>query len=299
MSSSIPATELAVSSRVVERVDGDVRPAVAGVFTAAPTSAGLTFSAVGDTRFQTSPTGWRIALGVVAVLAFLVALGALVAARRRGVSSAAMLTLDVTKAPTTTRRLADLGVVGGLLLWQVIGPLTVDDGYIAGIVRSLGQNGQVGTVFRWLNSPETPFGWFYDVLAVIAAVDPAPFWLRLPATALGIVGWFLLTRGVLPASPCRRSRCWPGSSTWPGGCPTTSASAPSPGCSWGRPWCRPRRTGGGAARYPARRRPARRRDHARGDADRPHGVRPADRAVSSLVRLPDRTTVSSGSPPSA
>ena len=197
VSSSIPAAELTVSSRVVERVEGDVRPAVAGVFTAAPTSAGLSFSAVGDTRFQTSPTGWKIALGVVAVLAFLVALGALVAGRR-GVSSAAMLTLDVTKAPTTKRPLADLGVVGGLLLWQVIGPLTVDDGYIAGIVRSLGQNGQVGTVFRWLNSPETPFGWFYEVLALVAAVDPAPFWLRLPATVLGIVGWFLLTRGVLP-----------------------------------------------------------------------------------------------------
>ena len=199
VSSSIPATELAVSSRVVERVQGDVRPAVAGVFTAAPTSAGLTFSAVGDTRFQTSPTGWKIALGVVAVLAFLVALGALVAGRRG--SDGTSLPSSVSEVPSLTparRRLADIGVVGGLLLWQVIGPLTVDDGYIAGIVRSLGQNGQVGTVFRWLNSPETPFGWFYDVLAVIAAVDPAPFWLRLPATVLGIVGWFLLTRGVLP-----------------------------------------------------------------------------------------------------
>ncbi|MFC5062681.1 arabinosyltransferase domain-containing protein [Actinomycetospora atypica] len=200
VSSSIPATEVAVDSRVVERVDGDVRPAVAGVFTAAPTSAGLAFSAVGDTRFQTSPTGWKIALGVVAVLAFLVALGALVAGRR-GVSDGTSLTLDVSDVPSLTparRRLADLGVVGGLLLWQVIGPLTVDDGYIAGIVRSLDQNGQVGTVFRWLNSPETPFGWFYDVLALVAAVDPAPFWLRLPATVLGVVGWFLLTRGVLP-----------------------------------------------------------------------------------------------------
>ncbi|MEJ2869689.1 arabinosyltransferase domain-containing protein, partial [Actinomycetospora sp. OC33-EN08] len=201
VSSAIGATTVSVNGREVARADGDVRPAVAGAFTGAPTSAGLEFSAVADTRFQTTASGWKVALGVVAVLAFLVALGAVVWARRseRDVSSAAMLTLDVTRATTTGRRwLADLGVVGGLLLWQVIGPLTVDDGYIAGIVRSLGQNGQVGTVFRWLNSPETPFGWFYEVLALIAGVDPAPFWLRLPATVLGIAGWFLLTRSVLP-----------------------------------------------------------------------------------------------------
>ncbi|GLZ52759.1 arabinosyltransferase domain-containing protein [Actinomycetospora sp. NBRC 106378] len=193
--STIAATTLAVDGREVARADGDVRPAVAGAFTGAASSAGLSFSAVGDTRFQTTASGWKIALGIVAVLAFLVALGALWLSGPRG-RKASLLSSSGRKA--TPSRLADLGVVGGLLLWQVIGPLTVDDGYIAGIVRSLGQNGQVGTVFRWLNSPETPFGWFYDVLALIAGVDPAPFWLRLPATALGIVGWFLLSRSVLP-----------------------------------------------------------------------------------------------------
>ncbi|WP_433801072.1 arabinosyltransferase domain-containing protein [Actinomycetospora sp. CA-084318] len=202
--SSIAATTLTVDGREVARADGDVRPAVAGAFTGATTSAGLSFSAVGDTRFQTTASGWKVALGVVAVLAFLVALGALWRLRPRGTSGAsnASLRAPSDRKPTSSggprARIADLGVVGGLLLWQVIGPLTVDDGYIAGIVRSLGQNGQVGTVFRWLNSPETPFGWFYEVLAVIAGVDPAPFWLRLPATVLGIVGWFLLTRSVLP-----------------------------------------------------------------------------------------------------
>ncbi|MCD2188439.1 arabinosyltransferase domain-containing protein [Actinomycetospora soli] len=198
--SSVDATTLAVDGREVARADGDVRPAVAGAFTGAATSAGLSFSAVGDTRFQTTASGWKVALGVVAVLAFLVALGALWRASP-GDRKASLLSSsgrNATSSGGPRARVADLGVVGGLLLWQVIGPLTVDDGYIAGIVRSLGQNGQVGTVFRWLNSPETPFGWFYEVLAVIAGVGPAPFWLRLPATVLGIVGWFLLTRSVLP-----------------------------------------------------------------------------------------------------
>ncbi|HEY2221544.1 arabinosyltransferase domain-containing protein [Actinomycetospora sp.] len=213
--SGIDATTVTLSTpgtadRQVARLDGDVRPAVAGAFTGAPSSAGVSFSAVADTRFQTSASGLKIAVGVLAVVAFAVALGAvLVLSRRRRrpphVSDAALLTSDVSDSTSSAaplrrhaRRIVDVGVVAGLLLWQVIGPLTVDDGYIAGIVRSRAQNGQVGTVFRWLNSPETPFGWFYDVLALIARVDAAPFWLRLPATVLGIVGWFLLSRAVLP-----------------------------------------------------------------------------------------------------
>ena len=188
-------------SREVARLDGDTRPAVAGAFTGAATSAGVSLAVVADTRFQTSAGGLKIALGALAVVAFAVALGAVVVAGRRRVSDGPSLTSDVTTEPSSHPRrhpLVDVGVVLGLLLWQVIGPLTVDDGYIAGIVRSRAQNGQVGTVFRWLDSPETPFGWFYDVLALIARVDPAPFWLRLPATALAIVGWFLLSRAVLP-----------------------------------------------------------------------------------------------------
>jgi hypothetical protein len=214
--SGIDATTVTVSSpagsREVVRLDGDVRPAVAGAFTGAASSAGMSLAAVADTRFQTSAGGLKIALGVLALVAFAVALGAVVvAARRRGpdappspgpsASRASMLAISDRKSASSAAprsRIVDVGVVLGLLLWQVIGPLTVDDGYIAGIVRSRAQNGQVGTVFRWLNSPETPFGWFYDVLALVARIDPAPFWLRLPATALGIVGWFLLSRAVLP-----------------------------------------------------------------------------------------------------
>ncbi len=206
--SGIGATTVALDSpsgtRQVARLDGDTRPAVAGAFTGAASSAGVSLSVVADTRFQTSAGGLKIALGVLAVVAFVVALGAVVvlSRRRRLVSDGPSLTPDVRMEafshPPGRHRLVDAGVVLGLLLWQVIGPLTVDDGYIAGIVRSRTQNGQVGTVFRWLNSPETPFGWFYDVLALIARADPAPFWLRLPATALAIVGWFLLSRAVLP-----------------------------------------------------------------------------------------------------
>ena len=59
-------------------------------------------------------------------------------------------------------RPVDATVTALLGVWWVIGSGTVDDGYIAGIVRSRGDNGFVGNVYRWLNAPEAPFSWFYE-----------------------------------------------------------------------------------------------------------------------------------------
>ena len=80
--SGIGATTVALDSpsgsRQVARLDGDTRPAVAGAFTGAASSAGVSLSVVADTRFQTSAGGLKIALGGLAVVAFAVALGAVV-----------------------------------------------------------------------------------------------------------------------------------------------------------------------------------------------------------------------------
>jgi arabinosyltransferase A/arabinosyltransferase B/arabinosyltransferase C len=91
------------------------------------------------------------------------------------------------------------GAVAGLLgLWWAVGAITVDDGYIAGIVRSTGSNGFVGNAYRWLNAPEAPFSWFYDLYHAWSLVSAATPWMRLPSTALGLVCWWLLSRLVLP-----------------------------------------------------------------------------------------------------
>ena len=83
-------------------------------------------------------------------------------------------------------------------VWWVIGAVTVDDGYIAGIIRSRGENGFIGNVYRWLNAPESPFSWFYDVLYPWSQVSASTLWMRLPATLLGLVTWVLLSRYALP-----------------------------------------------------------------------------------------------------
>ena len=95
-------------------------------------------------------------------------------------------------------------------VWWVIGAVTVDDGYIAGIVRSRGENGFVGNVYRWLNAPESPFSWFYDLLYPWSQVSAGTLWMRLPATLLGLLTWGLLSRCCLPRlGPFARRRATP------------------------------------------------------------------------------------------
>jgi arabinosyltransferase A/arabinosyltransferase B/arabinosyltransferase C len=184
-----------VNGRSAGEVTGDIRPVVAGVFTAAPSTAGLHLTLVTDTRFQTSPTPGKAVLVTVSVLALLAAL--LAAAQLDNRDNHTRRARRV--APGWWRfRPVDLVVMAGLAMWAVIGPITVDDGYIAGIVRSRGVNGYIGNMYRWLNAPEAPFGWFYELYWLWSQVSAAPLWLRIPSTVLGVVCWLLLSRALLP-----------------------------------------------------------------------------------------------------
>ena len=98
-------------------------------------------------------------------------------------------------------RPVDAVVTLGLAGWAVVGPATVDDGYIAGILRARDSSGFTGNVYRWLNAPEAPFSWFYEVTrawAELAPGAPSVLWLRVPATVLGLLIWILLRRHALP-----------------------------------------------------------------------------------------------------
>ena len=182
-----------MNDRVVVTRDGDVRPAVVGAFSDLDTGVTLTLTA--DTRFQTTISPLKAAVAVVGVLALL---GLLVALHR----------CDATRRKAPRRdwrpRLVDLAVAAALGVWWVIGAVTVDDGYIAGIIRSRGENGFIGNVYRWLNAPESPFSWFYDVLYPWSQVSASTLWMRLPATLLGVVTWVLLSRYALPRLGVRR-----------------------------------------------------------------------------------------------
>jgi len=179
---------------------GDVRPEVVGFFTptgAAP-AAPITATVLADTRFDSSPSTLKRVAAVLAVL-FLVAIMLSLRVHDRRHQHRVARRARVRRR-RTLRWVRPADVVVGLVLlgWAVIGPSTVDDGYIMTIVRDRGPAGFIGNYARWFNAPEAPFGWFYEPYSLWASITPNIVWMRLPSVLLGVVGWLLLSRILLP-----------------------------------------------------------------------------------------------------
>ncbi|MFN2478708.1 MAG: arabinosyltransferase domain-containing protein [Pseudonocardiaceae bacterium] len=157
-------------------------------------AAGMAVTARTASPFATSPSPVKILLIVVQLLAALIALGLLAPTRRAARDSA--------RLPSGWRRTVwiDVGVLGVLAGWAIIGPLTDDDGFATTIARNAARTGNVGNYYRWWNASETPFALTEQLLAPLTQVSVAPLWLRLPSTALGMVTWFVVSRGVLGAA---------------------------------------------------------------------------------------------------
>ncbi|MDN5860988.1 MAG: arabinosyltransferase domain-containing protein, partial [Pseudonocardia sp.] len=157
VSSRYERTVVAVDGSAVAVREGDLRPNVVGAFTELPDVAGIDLALTADTRFQTSIGAVKAAIGVVCALALL---GMLLAARA---ADGRARVVRVASPGWWRPRPVD-GAVGVVLTaWWIVGAITVDDGYISGIVRSVGSNGVVGNVYRWQNAPEAPFSWFYEL----------------------------------------------------------------------------------------------------------------------------------------
>ena len=175
------------------------KPQVAGMFTEmkVPPQPGLTARVDVDTRFITHPTPLKMlvmVLGVACVVASIAALAVLDARSSHRIRSAWQ---RFVKVPVATW-IADAGVVGGLLVWHVVGAISSDDGYNLTIARVSADAGYNANYFRYFGTSEAPFDWYQSVLAHIATISTAGVWMRLPATLAGIGTWLLLSRWVLP-----------------------------------------------------------------------------------------------------
>ncbi|BBY18990.1 arabinosyltransferase domain-containing protein [Mycolicibacterium litorale] len=176
--------------------DPNLRPAIVGVFTdlTGPAPPGLSFSATIDTRFTTQPTALKLTAILLAIISTVIALLALWRLDR----------LDGRRMhhviPTRWRTFSpvDLVVVAGFLVWYVIGANSSDDGYILGMARVADHAGYMSNYFRWFGSPEDPFGWYYNLLALMTHVSDASIWIRLPDLICSLICWLLLSREVLP-----------------------------------------------------------------------------------------------------
>ncbi|RFD27152.1 arabinosyltransferase [Mycobacterium uberis] len=176
--------------------DPNLRPQIVGVFTdltgAAPPR--LQLSATIDTRFSSTPTTLKLFAMVAAILATVVALVALW--RIDQLDGRRMHRLIPARWHTFT--LVDAAVIFGFLLWHVIGANSSDDGYQMQMARTADHSGYMANYFRWFGSPEDPFGWYYNLLALMTHVSDASIWIRLPDLICGVTCWLLLSREVLP-----------------------------------------------------------------------------------------------------
>ncbi|MGA8545865.1 MAG: arabinosyltransferase domain-containing protein, partial [Mycobacterium sp.] len=176
--------------------DPALRPQIVGVFTdlTGPAPPGLQLSATIDTRFSTTPTTLKLSAMVLAIVATIVAL-------------VALWRLDQLDDHRLRRWIpanwrffgwTDATVILAFLLWHVMGANSSDDGYILGMARVADHAGYMSNYFRWFGSPEDPFGWYYNLLALMTHVSDASIWIRLPDLVAGLVCWLLLSREVLP-----------------------------------------------------------------------------------------------------
>jgi arabinosyltransferase C len=175
-------------------VTSDVRPQLVGIFTDLPGGRldGLHAHAAIDSRFTSVPS-W------IKVLAMLVALAA------TALALVALHRLDLLDGRGARRVLrwgrvtaVDAVVLGILLIWHFIGANTSDDGYILTMARVAPHAGYMANYYRWFGVPEAPFGWSYDMLALLARVSTASPWARLMTLIPAIVCWLVISREVLP-----------------------------------------------------------------------------------------------------
>ncbi|MBM7368218.1 arabinosyltransferase B [Gordonia hydrophobica] len=177
--------------------DADMRPQIIGVFSDLPSTAsrdGLSLNATVDTRFINSPTPLKLAaiiVGILATLLSLLALGVLDARDGRGHKR-------FLPAGWFTVRGPDLVVIAVLAAWWLIGSNTSDDGYNITVARITEEAGYADNYFRYFGVPQDPFGWHFQVLSWMTKLSVATPWLRLPALLLGVLGWWIISREILP-----------------------------------------------------------------------------------------------------
>jgi arabinosyltransferase C len=193
-----------------EKSGYDFRPQIVGVFTdlAGPAPPGLSFSATVDTRYSSSPTTLKMAAMILGVAL-------------TGVALVALHVLDTADGTRHRRFLPprwwsigglDALVIAVLVWWHFVGANTSDDGYILTMARVSEHAGYMANYYRWFGTPEAPFGWYYDLLALWAHVSTNSVWMRLPTLAMALTCWWVISREVMPrlghAVKTNRAAAW-------------------------------------------------------------------------------------------
>ncbi|MFN6546462.1 arabinosyltransferase domain-containing protein [Mycolicibacterium nivoides] len=193
-----------------ERGGYDFRPQIVGVFTdlSGPAPEGLKFSATIDSRYSSAPTLLKLMAMIIGVAMTVIALGAL-----HRLDSADGVRHRRFLPPRWWSMTPLDGLVTAVLVWwHFVGANTSDDGYILTMARVSERAGYMANYYRWFGTPEAPFGWYYDLLALWAHVSTASIWLRLPTLLMALACWWVISREVLPrlgrAVKTNRAAAW-------------------------------------------------------------------------------------------
>ncbi|MBE7193351.1 arabinosyltransferase domain-containing protein [Gordonia polyisoprenivorans] len=172
------------------------QPQVAGLFTDLDSTSGMAARIAVDNRFDTTPSAIKLTVMILGVLAALVAAVAVAALdilggyhRRIGLPDVRRLLMP---------RAVDLAVTAVLVVWHFLGAGSPDDGYILEMGRNSVDAGYLADYYRFYGIPEAPFDWYYSFLAHWSQISTAGIWMRLPALVAGLLGWFILSRVLLP-----------------------------------------------------------------------------------------------------
>ncbi|WP_448458732.1 arabinosyltransferase domain-containing protein [Mycobacterium syngnathidarum] len=193
-----------------ERGGYDFRPQIVGVFTdlSGPTPEGLKFSATIDSRYSSAPTLLKLLAMIVGVAMTVIALGAL---HRLDTADGVRHRRFLPPRWWSMKPLDGL-VTAVLVWWHFVGANTSDDGYILTMARVSEHAGYMANYYRWFGTPEAPFGWYYDLLALWAHVSTSSIWLRLPTLVMALACWWMISREVLPrlgrAVKTNRAAAW-------------------------------------------------------------------------------------------
>ncbi len=177
--------------------DQQMRPQIVGIYTDLPSSAprdGLSLHATIDTRYVSTPTPLKLAaiiFGIIMAILSLAALGVLDHRDGRGHKR-------FLPAGWWTIRPVDVVVFAILAFWWFMGANTSDDGYNFTVGRITSEAGYADNYFRYFGVPQDPFGWHYQVISAMTHVSLSAPWMRLPAFLLGLLGWWLISREVIP-----------------------------------------------------------------------------------------------------
>ncbi|WP_276079258.1 arabinosyltransferase domain-containing protein [Mycolicibacterium houstonense] len=193
-----------------ERGGYDFRPQIVGVFTdlSGPAPDGLKFSATIDSRYSSAPTLLKLLAMIIGVAMTVIALGAL---HRLDTADGVRHRRFLPPRWWSMSPLDGL-VTAVLVWWHFVGANTSDDGYILTMARVSEHAGYMANYYRWFGTPEAPFGWYYDLLALWAHVSTNSVWMRLPTLVMALACWWVISREVLPrlgrAVKTNRAAAW-------------------------------------------------------------------------------------------